>query len=175
MPNDQIDPTKPLHDQQEEAFAVKCAAGIDTFQAYKLIYQKGTKPVAFALREKDSVNARIAFLQEAYVDTMMAEAAKEVAITNYNKEQAMVEAHAALKMSMQLMDARAAVAAVGLKAKLAGLLNESERPIRSLRDLPVGVLQDILKEVRDRQLARLMADEAGDIGAIEGNAATQPH
>lgn len=164
MPNAQIDPTKPLADTQREAFAVRCASGEAEFSAYKAVFGKGNKVQAFMLREEDGVDARIAFLQESRASRMLDEAAEQVSSIKYGKDEAMAEASAAFTLAMTLQDPRAAVAAVGLKAKLSGLLSDAAAPIRSLRDLPLGAVEALLREAQDRRLARLLASgETGDI------------
>lgn len=163
MAGDQTDPTKPLHDTQREAFCVRVAAGEEPFAAYKVVFGKGTKPQAFALREEDEVDARIAFLQESRADEAMDEARKMVSLINYTKDEAMAEAEAARTLAMKLMDPRAAVAAIGIKAKLAGHLNDSGKPPTSLRELPLSSLEAIMKELKDRRMQRLML-AAGELG-----------
>lgn len=154
---DQKDPTKPIHDAQEEAFCVAVAAGQDVHAAYKSVFGKAGKPQAFALRERDDLDARIAFLQEKRADQMMDEARRVVSLTHYTKEEAMAEAEAARNLAMNLMDPRAAVAAIGIKAKLAGHTNESAKPPASLRDLPLSSLEAIMGELKDRRMQRVMA------------------
>lgn len=168
---DQKDPIKPLTDAQEEAFCVAVASGQEVHGAYKSIFGKTGKPQAFSLRERDDIDARIAHLQEKRADQMMEEARAQVSLAHYTKETAMAEAEAARTLAMQLLDPRAAVAAIGVKAKLAGHMNETAKPPTSLRDLPLSSLEAIMGELRDRRMQRLMA-AAGSLS--EGSPDAEP-
>lgn len=151
MPGDQNSPSQPLRDTQREAFAVACASGLRVEEAYSKTFGagRGNKPKAYAMREEPDVDARIAYLQQLRADAMLEEGRIVMSQSAYTRDQAMAEAEAARNLGMIVANPNAVVAAVALKAKLAGLTNENERPRKSLKDFSLAELESLAEEMQD--------------------------
>lgn len=151
-PGQNPDPTKPNHNPQHEAFILACALkDMQQQQAYVEAGFEANKSAASALRNAPEIAARIDWLKMDRAERMIAASAASMTALGYTKDDAMAEAQTILMRAMAIDDLKAAVAAVTLKSKLAGVLVEGgPRKVRGLGDLTIAEIENLLDELGAR-------------------------
>jgi hypothetical protein len=116
------DGTDPLPHPRQEKFAKALASGSDLTAAYAKAGYKGAASNARRLRADGAVKARIDALQRAISDKVTEKAAIAIVGLAYTREDAFREAGEVLGLARSMGQAGPAVAAVKLRADLAGII-----------------------------------------------------
>ena len=121
QPDSPLDPSIPLKDKRAERFAVIVVGGASYTEAYEKIGLKRHSGNAYTYSQRPDVKPRMAWLIQESARKVVSGPVERSEQIDYNRETAMTDARAAYEMAMENKSASAAVSAVTLMARLAGI------------------------------------------------------
>lgn len=187
--DDSLDPSKPLRDQRAERFALLVVGGARLTDAYEQVGFRRHGPNAYRYSKHEHIAERIRWLKEESANKVLSNPVATSEAVEYSRERAMKDAQAAYDLAMERKQPSAAVSAVTLMARLAGIpldddarddMTEREHAqlAKSLDDPRiVAVLNARLKGThisnRVSEYAMIQPSEIIDVEPEEANSPTQ--
>lgn len=182
---DGFDPAQPIERLKQERFAQLCASGCATNAAYvKAGYKlSGDGANARKLKQNPQVKARIEWLRTRSAEKITDRVAEIVTASlediAYSRGQALLEAEEARQLAGKMGQSGAMVAAVRLKAQLAGLpigAEEAERPPaeKPIRDLADPRVVEQIDRVRN-SVRKLVVVDGGKPEQKSPNVSQSPN